>query len=849
MAPKGRKQLRTPDAPLVVTLLPSESHSSKAPGLILHALRQAYETFSSTFTRLWPSQQLIMARRKPAVGARAKLASKTARTRSGGKSPVQVEDAEAAAYLNAAIRPKESSPVPSESIDDNIMVATDPAEDIDEPGPSRRTNTVPAESQRTTTKSSKKRLRTEISSAAGEDADDRGTKKARTTATKQSGSGRLRRPAAAIQKSNPHKSNAKTSNGTSAVTVEVAKTSRSDDAAPALASEPAKRGREPRDKAGKVSESHAPESTKAVEGSSKGPGRPRKRARMNGHRESTLEASMQDADHPNRAEREDAGHKAAGPSQTQRETSVEDAEEMEYQFDRRCWYHQAVGLHEAEKLADEHLDGVAEPRTATCRSFIKQSKRLHELLTLQSEDLTDLDRGCQDALKKVVNAAKQWRDTTKELSNSEKAREVVDDIYGVAVPELSRTLVRMLSAFGPITALSPAQLEYACDLLRGTVQLCGHAKMLCENHKIKPKLKREQSRINARIHAAFDAFIIPLRRARDTSYRVLQARRLTARVVRETFEAQDVERQKHWARLHEVRIEAEIPTGSSYLSPKQMDHLRMVSMSSVAPAAEASAAKRKTWYTRRTAAAREQERDANGVPMTRVQVFGHRRGLAPNPDDENGEPWGGIYWDLEEDQALMHALEQFVGNAKIWEGVIWKTCRATLDPRTRKYTPGPLGRFNVAEIVEKGVWIAREVFRTDWLRGRDVQRWTLVKDPRLLEDEGLEKVAPRVFSVYDDGEGDEFEEPEEEGPEAEVEEQEEPDSDASLPSLGDRKTKAVGAKGTSERVSVGKQRASRGSAGSGRKSLPIEIAETGNDDDEVDEDEDEDEDVEVEEEV
>ncbi|KAF2148862.1 hypothetical protein K461DRAFT_324323 [Myriangium duriaei CBS 260.36] len=490
------------------------------------------------------------------------------------------------------------------------------------------------------------------------------------------------------------------------------------------------------------------------------------------------------------------------------ERGEEEAREKSQKEFHTAWYGEGRELLKAEAKAEKELRKARTPKTSSCKKIRRLWGVLKKHLGDETSDADILDGTINDTLLQITIVVEEWITSLKDSSTTKAvAQPAVNDIFTHAIPYLTVALTYILTNFGPVAALTTPQLELTVPLLDLINRLHTTVDKVCRHHAIKvdpqsPKVAIHKTiqGIMSRLRAASDRFTLHLA---DQHARIAQQHRLSqaathaatqraAETLRRTTLASKAKWHNRWSDLHALRRAAAMPTGLTYISPATTVHLADTPLLFAADIATAASERRQAWYAR--AADPAAEVDANAVPIQRVGVFGPRRTPAPitRAQDDGEEPWDGPEWSLEADEALMEALERWHRDEKekVWEHVVWELCRVEKSQTTKMWKRGVLSEYSVAEVVERGVWIARGEMRLHWLRGEEVPGWTRVEDLRIEGGEGWLERLPDREVVEREEEEEEEEELEEEGLDEGAEEvdgqgvpDEDEDIDADLPDL------------------------------------------------------------------
>lgn len=363
---------------------------------------------------------------------------------------------------------------------------------------------------------------------------------------------------------------------------------------------------------------------------------------------------------------------------------------------------------EVERMRRDDEDFPA-IRTDEAKRLLQSCRETKVLLVICEANRLATDQQREDSGNelKIKKAIKDLCQQTADVMGQPDwdNKKTVRDLYAHVFPKLTLLLRRLLRFYvSESTPLSYEQLRTARKLTKTITQAGykvqrGTAKKLITTKGVKGPLKTTLPNLR-QVLEEFEEQIESFEAEHGAVRR--EERAGLARIKEE----QDEERQKqeakerawvlHWDRLHSDRLAAEL-RGKRFLGPQKTRHLRVIPLEK--------------------SHQRDNEVDANGEPIERMQMFGQRGSQAPDPRlAADFQPFA-----VEPLYTLLKGLEMYAGTT-VYQRIFEEFCR----------DEQPLQPYSVSEIVEQAVWLRRCLIEDHTAQGTEVRQWVHdIPDPRV----------------------------------------------------------------------------------------------------------------------
>ncbi|PNS21921.1 rRNA 2'-O-methyltransferase fibrillarin [Sphaceloma murrayae] len=448
------------------------------------------------------------------------------------------------------------------------------------------------------------------------------------------------------------------------------------------------------------------------------------------------------------------------------------------------WYCQWDALRSASSDGKQLLEEYQcefEQAKRLCKMSMDLQAHLREL------DAPSLSPTSEEGRSVLTHVGKieAFLDHIKQPQTAEYSRQVYSDIFHCLIPASAILLHAMLDCFGKVFELTHDQLSLAVHITTRIVSLRNIGNSIKRRQRTEQWRSRLSYKVSANIRRVHKAFQEHLSRYKNIASAPEQAKRHAVEKILMGWRTR-------WLDLHTNRRDAEMHHGRPAPRGQKLQLLRDIPVEEVEQQPRLWIAE---WETNRRqqlqrahaiatpAQPEEVELDANGVPMERADCLRerttpvprartlHRRtasvpaigGGGDDDDDDKGNAisgsppqqgdaavsiphpdsmsWDSDPWTGDETQALLHRLKTYTGpRERMWKRVIWDLCESRVNDRTGGYVDGVLHRFNVSQIVERGVWL-RDFLWTlyghpevgEKREGEAVEEWEWVRmvwDPR-----------------------------------------------------------------------------------------------------------------------
>lgn len=413
----------------------------------------------------------------------------------------------------------------------------------------------------------------------------------------------------------------------------------------------------------------------------------------------------------------DTANKPANTVQLQADSSHEDdtSDSEEEDFDLPHFPKQEIDLLRTAFKAATEVDEMrcdnedfCSVKTEDAQSVLDSCRNTRDLITMcESRRLGNNEEQVQAPgmgdVKKVDEAINGVCQQIVDIMNQPEwdNRKLIRDMYAHVFPNLTLLFRKLLQFYAfEDTALSYEQLRNAGKVMK-TITTAGYKIQRGNSKKaaFQFPIKRPLQTILASLKKALEGFEDQIENIKETYEAARRAERAGIARIREEQEEQTQQKEArerawllNWERLHSDRHAAEL-RGKRFLDPRKTRHLRVIPI--------------------KKAHERNYEVDANGEPIERMQMFGHRASQAPDHKPAEMQPWESdlLY-------ELMKGLETYAG-PRVYQKIFDQCCRdgQVLQP------------YNVSEIVEQAVWL-RECLSE--AQGDKVQQWVRdIPDPRV----------------------------------------------------------------------------------------------------------------------